>query len=333
MSPYILRVFRDIARVILAVTVGAMVMPFPASADTTLIVGKAAPDAESLIPVNVGEQLGFFKKHGIDVKIMDFAGGSKMIQAMTAGSIDIGDGAGTQMAFTAKGVPMMAICESTTTLPYTSIGVPWDSPIKSKEDLKGKKIGVSSAGSMTDWLALELMRTEGWGPEGVTRVMIGSGSSAAAAFRNKSIDAYIGGTTSFLTMAEKKVGRVLLPVSDYTGRMASGTLFASNRLMETNPDAIRAFLAGWLETTQFIRTHKAETVKIESTITGFSENVMSQEYDLVNGMYSDDCKFDRESLATLQRSFVDLKLLDTPPDMSKLYTEAYLPNTPGATRP
>ena len=34
---------------------------------------------------------------------------------------------------------------------------------------------------------------------------------------------------------------------------------------------------------------------------------------------------DTESLATLKRSFVDLKLLATPPDMSALYTEAFLP--------
>jgi NitT/TauT family transport system substrate-binding protein len=323
---------RNRVRAAVAIALGSVLMLSPAWADTKLVVGKSAPDAESLIPINVGDQLGLFKKHGIDVTIVDFAGGSKMIQAMTAGSIDIGDGAGTQMAFTAKGVPMLAICESTTTLPYTSIGVPWDSPIKSKEQLKGKKVGVSSAGSMTDWLAQELMRVEGWGPDGFTRVMIGSGSSAGAAFRNDLIDAYIGGTTTFLGMEEKQVGRLLIPVTDYVGRMASGTLFASNHLIETNPDAIRAFLAGWLETTAYIHTHKAESVKIESTVTGFSESVMSKEYDLVNSMYSDDCKFDPESLATLQRSFVQLQLLDAPPDMSKLYTEAYLPGTSAAAR-
>ena len=66
-------------------------------------------------------------------------------------------------------------------------------------------------------------------------------------------------------------------------------------------------------------------MKIESEITGFSQGVMSKEYDLAIGMFTRDCKFDAESLATLRRSFVDLKLLHTPPDMSKFYTEAFLP--------
>jgi hypothetical protein len=52
---------------------------------------------------------------------------------------------------------------------------------------------------------------------------------------------------------------------------------------------------------------------------------MSRDYDLTIGMFTKDCKFDAESLATLKRSFVDLKLLAAPPDMSALYTEAFLP--------
>lgn len=314
----------------LASAFGVAPLPIAAAADVTLTVGKAAANAEAIIPVDVGDRLGYFKKHGLELKIVNFAGGSKMVQAMTAGSIDIADGDGSQMAFVAKGVPMLAVCESATTLPYTSVGVPWDSPIKTKADLKGKKIGVSAPGSMTDWLAQELARKQGWKQEDITRVPVGSGTSAAAAFRGHQIDAYIGGTTTFLAMAEKQSGRPLFPVSDYVGHIAAGTLYASNRLIETNPDAVRGFLAGWLETTAFIRTHKAETVKIESAITGYSENVMDQEYDIVKGMYSDDCKFDPESLATLKQSFVDLKVLSEPPDMSTLYTEAYIPGAKAA---
>ena len=74
-----------------------------------------------------------------------------------------------------------------------------------------------------------------------------------------------------------------------------------------------------------MRAHKAETVKIESALNHFSEDVMSREYDLVIGMYTKDCRFDAQSLATLKRSFGEMKLLEGDPDMSKLYTEAYLP--------
>jgi ABC-type nitrate/sulfonate/bicarbonate transport system substrate-binding protein len=160
----------------------------------------------------------------------------------------------------------------------------------------------------------------------VKSVAIGNGvSSIVSAFRAHLVDADVSTTSLFLSMEEKKTGRLLVPVTKFTGNMASGALYASKKLIDSNPDAVRAFLAGWIETVDYIRTHKAETVKIESEITGFSENVMSKEYDLTKDMFTKDCKFDEESLSTLKRSFVDLKLLSKAPDMSKLYTEAFLP--------
>ena len=309
-----------------AVAAGLIVSGGTAAVATTLTVGKAAPNADPIIPVNVGDQLGIFKKHGLDLKIVDFTGGSKMAQAMAAGSLDIGDGAGTEMALIVKGAPMIAICESAGPIPFLSIGVPWDSPIHSIAQLKGKKIGISSAGSLTDWLAKELTRKQGWGPDGITPVAIGNGSSSIiAAFRENLVDADIAVTSLFLAMEEQKTGRLLFPVTQYEGNLAAGTLYASKHLIDTEPDAVRAFIAGWIETVDFIRTHKAETVKIESGITGFPESVMSRDYDLTIGMFTKDCKFDAASLATLKRSFIDLKIMSTPPDMSKLYTGAFLP--------
>jgi NitT/TauT family transport system substrate-binding protein len=300
--------------------------PAPAAADTALTVGKANATSDAIIPVDVGERLGIFKKHGLDLKIVEFGGGSKMAQALVAGSIDIGDGAGTEMAFVAKGAPMLAVCESTGPAHFLGIGVPWDSPVKKLEDLKGKLIGVSSPGSFSDWSGRQLARKFGWGEDGVKTVAIGGGAApASAAFRTHQVDAAISTTSVFLTFQETKEGRLVAPVSSFEGNVASGALFASNQLIAGNPGAIRAFLAAWVETADYMRAHKAETVKITAAITQFSEAVMAQEYDLTIGMHTKDCRFDAESLAALKQSFRDLKLTDGDPDMSKLYTEAYVP--------
>jgi ABC-type nitrate/sulfonate/bicarbonate transport system substrate-binding protein len=313
-------------RLAVALVVGSIGFAPIATAGTTLNVGKASPNASPIIPVNVGEKLGIFAKHGLDVKISDFLGGSKLAQAMAAGSIDIGVGAGTEMAFVAKGAPIIAICNAAPPIPFIGIAVPWDSPVKTVAELKGKKIGVSSRGSLTDWLALQLARHEGWGLEGVTPVALGNGAAnVTSAFREHLVDADVAVTSLIFDMEEKKIGRLLIPVSNYAGNLAAGAIFASTQLTKSNPDAVRAFLAAWLETIDYIRKHKQEAVKIESDITGFPPSVMSREYDLTIGMFSSDCRFDTQSLDTLKHSFVDLKLLETAPDMSKLYTDAFLP--------
>lgn len=295
-------------------------------AATVLNVGKADANASAIVPVNVGEKLGLFAKHGLDVKIATFTGGSKLVQGMAAGSIDIGVAAGPIMALEAKGAPIIAVCDDAPPIISIGIVVPWDSPIHTVAQLKGKKIGISSAGSLTDWLTSELSAHEHWGPHGVTAVAIGNNiAGVIAAFRTKTVDADILVTSDIFNMEAKKQGRLLIPVSDFVGNIAAGTIFATKHLAATDPDAIRRFLAGWLETINFIQTHKAQAVKLESEVTGFSTEVQGKEYDLTSRMFSHTCKFDAESLANLKKSFVDLKIVKTPPDMSKLYSEAYLP--------
>jgi NitT/TauT family transport system substrate-binding protein len=126
--------FRIAILVTYVLALGAFIAAPAASADTTLTVGKASANADPIIPVNIGYKIGIFQRHGLDLKIVDFAGGSKMGQAMAAGAIDIGDGAGTELAFAAKGAPMLGVCQSASTFPFLGIGLPANSPIKSVKD-------------------------------------------------------------------------------------------------------------------------------------------------------------------------------------------------------
>lgn len=312
-------------RAFIALAIGIIPMSFSTAA-TNLLLGKSNPTADSVLPADVGVRLGFFRRHDLDVELVAFPGGGKLVQAMTAGSIGIGVGAATEMALVARGAPIVAICENTAALPYFAIAVPWDSPVRSLMDLKGKKIGVSSIGSLTDWMARDLAHKEGWPPDAITTVAVGGGiAPATAGLRTHAIDAYIGGTIEFQMMEEKKVARILTPVSAYIGRVASGAIYASQQMVKMHPDTIRAFLAAWVETTRYMSSHKDETVKIESEILGYPERLVAREYDIDKGMFTNDCSFDAESLQNLAESFVALKLFPQPPDMSKLYTEAFLP--------
>jgi ABC-type nitrate/sulfonate/bicarbonate transport system substrate-binding protein len=117
---------RDVLRrmmcIVFVVVLG--VAPFAATAQTSLLVGRSVPTADAELAAQIAFELGFFKRHGLDVKFVDFSGGSKLIQAMTSGSIGIGVGAATAMALVAKGAPVLAVCETTATLPYFAVGVP-----------------------------------------------------------------------------------------------------------------------------------------------------------------------------------------------------------------
>jgi hypothetical protein len=56
-----------------------------------------------------------------------------------------------------------------------------------------------------------------------------------------------------------------------------------------------------------------------------NRNIAEHAYDELMPMFSDDGRFNPKALAVLSRSYVELSILPTEPDMSKLYTEEFLP--------
>ena len=89
--------------------------------------------------------------------------------------------------------------------------------------------------------------------------------------------------------------------------------------------ALSAFVKGWFETIAFMRQNKTKTVAIAQTVMGTDEKTTSAIYDELMPMFTDNGRFDPKALAVLRRSFVEMKILPSEPDMSSLYTEAFLP--------
>jgi ABC-type nitrate/sulfonate/bicarbonate transport system substrate-binding protein len=118
---------------------------------------------------------------------------------------------------------------------------------------------------------------------------------------------------------------VLLRFGDLVKDFHIHVIFATDRLIAEKPDTVRAFLAGWFDTIGFMRRNKAETVAIAKEVMGTDEATTGGIYDELMPMFSDHGRFNAKALATLSRSFVEMKTLPQEPDMGKLYTEAFLP--------
>lgn len=302
----------------------------PAKAATEkLRVGKAVIEVFGYIPLDVGIKYGFFEKEGLEIEEINFAGGPKLAQAITAGAVDIGLSSGPAMAYSAKGAPEIAIATIADSPAFMGLNVGQASTAHTIDDMKGKKVGIVSTGSLTDWLVSELNRVKGWTADGdrVVSVAIGGEPTAEfAAIKTGAVDATLGGVATGYELEERHEGRLLADVSVYVKQLELFTTFASNAILQQNPDTVRRFLKAWYETVAFMRTHKAETIAVTSdVIPGYTKGVATRLYDGLMAKFSFDGKFRPAGLEKLRASFVDLKVLDPSADMSKLYTEAYLP--------
>ena len=296
-----------------------------ASANELLRVGNAGRESFSFTPANIGQATGIFAKHGLDIEIAGFGGDAKLQQAMAADAVDIGLGSGPGMAFIAKGAPVKAIAAMAGPPLLFAVVVRADGSVKTVDDLKGRKVAISTVGSATNWLMNEVSRQHGWGYDGFVQIPIGENGARIAALKSGAVDACVVEIGTALNFAERGDGRILMRFGDVAKDFIVHVIFATDKSIAQRPDALKAFLQGWFETIAFMRKNKARSVAIAMQTTGTDEKTTSGVYDELMPMFSNDGRFDQKALAVLSRSFVEMKTLPDQPDMSKLYTEAFLP--------
>ena len=259
-----------------------------------------------------------------------FAGDARMQQAAAADCIDILLGSGPAMAFIAKGAPIKGVAAMAGPPLLLAIVVRPDGP-KTVADLKGKTVSVSTAGSLTYWLVSETSRRQGWGPTGINIAPMGAMPGQIAALKRGDIDGIIMDIGNAFDLEKRGEGRILVRFTDIKD-FHIHVIFATDKADRRQARAsVRGFLKGWFETIAFMRQNKAETVKIAMEVTDKDQDITGRVYDELMPMFSDTGKFEPTALETLRKSYVELKLLPSEPDMSKLYTEAFLPKMSATT--
>ena len=317
---------RRTALAMLGGSLAALRAPAAAAAEK-LRVGKAVAQVFGYIPLDIGMKSGIFAKHGLEIEETAFVSGSQLAQAITAGAIDITLSGGPDMAFTAKGAPELAVASIATSPVFMGIAVGAQSKARSSDDLKGKKIAVTSQGSLTYWLVDELNRVKGWqGDDRAQPIAVGGAPpTQLAAIRTGQVDGAIGGLQVGFQLEEQKEGRLLVDISDYVKEIELFVTFAHTDLVKQKPEALRRFLAGWYEAVAYMKSHKAESVKLASEVLNWSPDVTERCYDRTIAHFSTNGKFEKPALEKLRASFIDLKVLDASADIAKLYTEEFLP--------
>jgi NitT/TauT family transport system substrate-binding protein len=269
--------------------------------------------------------MGIFAKHGIEVEASAFNGDAKLQQGLTSDSVDIGIGSGPGMAFMVKGVPAKAVGVMAGVPRNMAVMVGYDSPIKTVDDLKGKKLGVTTVGSLTDWIGKRIGTQKGWGPAGITTVPVGGMPPARAAIKTNQIDGYIGALEIGISLEEAKEWRVITSAMPFVDHFITHVFFVREDVIAQRPQAVKAFLQGWQDTIAFMKANKVQTVEITSKVIQVAPSVIDRAYDQQIGIFSDDLSFDPRAVAVLKQSFIEMGLLKDIPEDKAMFTTQFLP--------
>lgn len=297
----------------------------PAHALDKMRVGKPEATGFAFALLDVGMAAGIFAKNGLEIESFDLAGAGKSHQALVAGSVDIELGSGVEFIFIAKGSPTKGIAAMAGPPLSMSIIVRADGDITKVADSKGKRIGVTTVGSLTDWLARQLAVSQGWGPNGVLPTSVGNMDGQTAALMAKNVDAVVGPTERGYPMEAAGRGKVLVTFGKAVPDFIIHMILATDATLKNDPDKVRRFLKAWFETVAYVETYKAETIKYSAEATRMPPDIASKVYDEQMPMFSTTGRFDPKAVAVIKQSLIDMGAVTTVPDDSKLYTEEFLP--------
>ena len=263
-------------------------------------VGKAVPFAWTFTPLDVGIEVGIFAKHGLELEVTSFAGDARLQQGLVSDSIDFGLGSGPGMAFLAKGSPAKAVAAMAGAPMNMSMVVPYNSPIKTLDEIKGKKIGITTVGSLTDWLLKRVVAEKKWAPTEVTAVTVGGMDSTKAALKTGQIDGVVIALELGYALEAVKEWRVLSLLAPFAPDFHTHVIFARDDLIAKKPQLMEQFLRGWFETIAFMRANKERTIEITARVLNLDKTVIGRVYDEQIKIFTSDGQFDPKALVVLR---------------------------------
>jgi NitT/TauT family transport system substrate-binding protein len=285
----------------------------------------------SSAPLFIGIEKGFFKEEGIDAKATWFDAAQPIAVATAAGSVDVG-----ATGITASLYNMVAGGQKLTIVAdkgreqagYSSSALlyPSDSPLKSIEELKGKKLGITQTGSTYHYMAGKLLEKHGMSLQDVELIPLNNIKGLMEALKSKQVDAVLLNEPNISTVVEEGYGKVIAQVGDEMEYQTSGIFFSP--AFTDNKDAAERFLKAYAKSTRYY--YDAVLNKVDGKIVpgeNYDEvvNIIAkytdQEADMIKkGMpYMDrDGKLLESDIKTQVDWYAKEKLIDKPIDTSEI---------------
>ena len=211
----------------------------------------------------VADKIGFFKELGIDYQPSYFRGGGEVVRGITSGATDIAGNISPSAVMIAisRGEAIKIVSAGEAPL----AGVVWvvkaDSPIKSVKDLKGKKVGFSSPGSVTHTTLEAILKAEGLEKE-TQMVRVGSPGDSWAAVSNGVVDAGWHVSPGVYALVASKQARIVINGSDYIKDYQQDVVAAMENVIKKDPAMIHDILKARAKAVKFIWDNPEKTVSI-----------------------------------------------------------------------
>lgn len=223
----------------------------------------------------ITKEAGLFRRHGLDVEIVYIASGPRTIQTLVAGGVDvaaIGGGAGIDAKL--AGADTVFIAVSVNRVLIYMVAAP---EIRRIEDLRGKSIGGTRIGTLTDFFSRYYLRQAGLVPDRDV-IVRGTGGlpETVAALKAGQIQAGVFGFPAVL-QARAAGFHVLVDYATQGLRYPLSGLVVSQGLIRNREPMVRSFLEAIIEGTHRFKTDPAFAVEVMGRYTRTADRKILEE--------------------------------------------------------
>jgi NitT/TauT family transport system substrate-binding protein len=212
-------------------------------------------------PLWLTKEAGLFKKYNIEPEFIYIAGGPPSLQALIAGDVAISFTAGgATVAANLQGADVVLLGATIDSLPFELWSVP---SIKTPEQLKGTKLGVSRIGATTDFVARYLLKKWNLQPDKEVPIFqTGSGPQIFAALKGGSVQSGVLSTGPETLSAEAAGFNRLADVSTSGLVYPFGPFAARQAFLKSQPDLTMRFMKAYVEGLHRFKTDKTAALAV-----------------------------------------------------------------------
>jgi len=290
------------------------------------------------IPINPAVQsyfgeVDFFKEEGLTVELTRFNNFAPILQAITAGSLVVGEiGVAPSIIALTRGIPLIApflSAFSTPSHPVERIMVMQDSPIKTLDDLKGKKLAFLGPGTVPDMFLSALPKRTKIRKEDIDLVPMPAPNMPDALAQGL-VDAIFAIPPADTAAEQKYKVRTVANATDLVPYTGLSTYVLRRDFAEANPEAAKKLLRANIRFDRWIDDNPADARNALAKNLGLPKELAAQ---------SRIPLFSRNGLPVmpnvwhLYEMLVLVKTIDPHPDPAKLFNEAIVEPTKRFTLP
>ena len=204
----------------------------------------------------MAKEIGAFEKHGIQVNLIYISSGPVVVQALIGGDLHGGIAASNAVINAVMNGASILGVAGTANRPYHRL---WVQPeINRFEDLRGKALGVTRFGSITDNLTRILLRKHGL--EGAVNVrQMGGSLEVGAAFQQRAI---AGAVTSDLRVGAHVSAKILVNLVDLGIPYSMNMIPVSRDYYRRHPEMVEGMVRAYIEGVSALNHQKEKALRV-----------------------------------------------------------------------